>query len=102
MKKTITNSKKTAGNILRAILCTVVLLGITVSSAFAQNVNVNPGAGSYPTLAAALAAINAGTHTGAVTVDIVNSTSETTTACLFASSITESYTPELFKSAIGK
>jgi hypothetical protein len=34
--------------------------------ALAQNVQVNPGAGSYPTLAAAFAAINSGVHTGAV------------------------------------
>ena len=34
------------------------------SSIKAQNVTVNPGAGSYPTLKAAFDAINAGTHTG--------------------------------------
>ena len=39
-------------------------------SANAQNVTVNPGAGSYPTLKAAFDAINAGTHTGAVTVAV--------------------------------
>jgi hypothetical protein len=41
-----------------------------------QNVTVNPGAGSYATLSAAFSAINAGTHTGAITIDIVGNTSE--------------------------
>jgi trimeric autotransporter adhesin len=45
-------------------------------AAVAQNVNVNPGAGSYPTLADAFTAINAGTHTGAVTISVVGDTSE--------------------------
>ena len=45
-----------------------------------QNVNVNPGAGSYPTLKDAFDAINAGSHTGTITVDIVLSTVETATA----------------------
>ena len=53
----------------------------------AQNVNVNPGAGSYPTLKDAFDAINAGTHTGAVTVDIVNNTTEPVRARLNASGI---------------
>ena len=48
----------------------------------AQNVTVNPGAGSYPTLKAAFDAINAGTHTGAVTVEIVGNTTETVSAVL--------------------
>ncbi len=51
----------------------------------AQNVNVNPGAGSYPDLASAFAAINAGTHTGAITVDIVGNSTETVSAVLNAS-----------------
>ena len=60
---------------------------------FAQNVNVNPGAGSYPDLTSAFAAINAGTHTGAVTVDIINSTTETASAVLNASGVgSASYT----------
>lgn len=54
-------------------------------SASAQNVNVNPGAGSYPTLKAAFDAINAGTHTGTITIDIVGDTTETATALLNAS-----------------
>lgn len=41
------------------------------------NVTVNPGAVSYMTLGDAVAAINAGTHTGAVTVDINANTTET-------------------------
>ncbi|MGC2235789.1 MAG: hypothetical protein WA584_06485 [Pyrinomonadaceae bacterium] len=54
-------------------------------SALAQNVTVNPGGGSYPTLKDAFDAINAGTHTGGVTVDIVNSTTETAPAVLNSS-----------------
>ena len=54
-------------------------------SANAQNVTVNPGAGSYPTLKAAFDAINAGTHTGAVTVSIDNSTTETVPCVLNSS-----------------
>nr|HMT09840.1 hypothetical protein [Pyrinomonadaceae bacterium] len=44
-------------------------------SASAQ-VNVNPGGGSYTTLADAFTAINGGTHTGAITIDIVGDTTE--------------------------
>lgn len=56
-------------------LLAVLMLAFGIS-AMAQNVTVNPGAGSYPTLTDAFNAINAGTHTGAITVDIVNSTTE--------------------------
>jgi hypothetical protein len=41
------------------------------------NVVVNPGNVAYATLGEAVAAINAGTHTGAVTVDIYANTTET-------------------------
>ena len=51
----------------------------------AQNVTVNPGTGSYPTLKDAFDAINLGTHTGAITIDIVGNTSETASAVLNAS-----------------
>ncbi len=45
--------------------------------AVAQNVNVGPVApATYPDLASAFAAINAGTHTGAVTIDVVADTLE--------------------------
>jgi hypothetical protein len=57
-------------------------LGICVS---AQNVTVSPGAGSYATLAASFDAINAGTHTGAITVGIVGDTAETAVATLNSS-----------------
>ncbi len=56
------------------------------SSIKAQNVTVNPGAGSYPTLKAAFDAINAGTHTGAITVAIGISTVEGTTPATLNSS----------------
>jgi hypothetical protein len=48
-------------------------------------VTVNPGAGSYTTLEAAFTAINAGTHTGAITIDITGNTIETISAVLNAS-----------------
>ena len=61
-----------------------VLFGLAFS--YAQNVTVNPGAGSYATLKAAFDAINAGTHTGAITIDIEGDTDEgTSTAALNAS-----------------
>ena len=52
----------------------------------AQNVNVSPNAATYPTLAAALAAVNSGTHTGAVTVNIVNNTTEPATGAVLNAS----------------
>ena len=59
---------------------------ITIStSLFSQNINVNPGAGSYPTLKDAFDAINAGTHTGVITIDVVGNTAETLSAVLNAS-----------------
>lgn len=64
-----------------------VCLTLSSVNVFAQNVTVNPGAGSYPTLKDAFDAINAGTHTGAVIVDIVNSTTEPVRARLNASGI---------------
>lgn len=56
-------------------------------------VTVNPGAGSYTTLNAAFAAINAGTHTGAVAITITGNTTEPATPTpLLASGGTSSYT----------
>ncbi|MES2774670.1 MAG: choice-of-anchor D domain-containing protein [Bacteroidota bacterium] len=66
-------------------LCLFFLLTVTGVNSFAQNVTVNPGAGSYPTLKAAFDAVNAGTHTGAVTIDLLLGTTETATAALNAS-----------------
>lgn len=63
----------------------VTLNGTTAAAT--PNVLVNPGAGSYFTLQAAFDAINNGTHTGAVTVDIVGNTAETGTAVLNASGV---------------
>ena len=72
--------RKFYNKLLLGFLFTLSLLGTR-----AQNVNVNPGAGTYPTLQTAFAAINAGTHTGAITVDIIANTTETGTAVLNAS-----------------
>jgi trimeric autotransporter adhesin len=66
-----------------AIICLGFLFPAIVSNA--QNVTVNPGSGSYTTLKAAFDAINAGTHTGVVTVTVVANTTETATATLNAS-----------------
>ena len=55
--------------ILTLVLC-------FASVARSQNVNVNPGGGTYPDLASAFAAVNAGTHTGSITIDIVGNTAE--------------------------
>src|SRR6185436_1384322 len=86
----------------RWMVCLLVLTGLWTMNVNAQNVNVNPGAGSYATLQAAFAAINAGTHTGAVTVDIVGNTTETGTAVLNASgSGSASYTSILIQPSGG-
>ncbi len=69
---------------IRALLA--LALGFA-STAFAQNVTVNPGAGSYPDLGTAFGAINAGTHTGAITVSVVGNTTETVPAVLNASGL---------------
>jgi hypothetical protein len=69
----------------KRISVTLFALALSATASLAQNVNVNPGAGSYPTLKAAFDAINAGTHTGAVTVNIVGDTTEAASAVLNAS-----------------
>lgn len=48
----------------------------------AQNITVNPGAGSYFDLKSAFDAINNGTHTGNISIAISGSTSETASAVL--------------------
>lgn len=65
----------------------VILLTSYTGKIYSQNVLVNPGSGSYATLKAAFDAINAGTHTGTVTVDIINNTTETSTAVIQRSGI---------------
>lgn len=69
---------------LKAVALLVASMGLSAQVA-AQNVTVNPGAGSYATLKDAVDAINAGTHTGALTVSIVGDTTETAPAVLNAS-----------------
>ena len=62
-------------------------------AASAQNVLVSPGSGSYLTLKDAFDAINAGTHTGSITISIVGNTNETASSVLNASGIgSASYT----------
>ncbi|MBS1782856.1 MAG: hypothetical protein JSS78_07305, partial [Bacteroidetes bacterium] len=61
--------------VLRKAVAITGILATTTSLASAQ-VSVNPGSGSYTTLAAAFTAINNGVHTGAITISITNNTSE--------------------------
>lgn len=69
---------------MKKIVLLMVLATATMLS-FAQNVTVNPGAGSYATLKAAFDSINAGLHTGVIAVEIVGNTTETGAAVLNAS-----------------
>ena len=62
----------------------ILLFSILWYSVSAQNVTVNPGATSYATLKDAFDAINAGTHTGVLTIDIVANTTETAPTVLAA------------------
>ncbi|MBZ5637377.1 MAG: thrombospondin type 3 repeat-containing protein [Acidobacteriia bacterium] len=59
-------------------------IGVCDSSP-AQAVEVEPGANGYATLKAAFDAINAGTHTGAITIEICSDTTESAGAVLNAS-----------------
>jgi hypothetical protein len=65
----------------------ILVLGI---NALAQNVNVTATGGTpaatYPTLTGAFNAINAGTHTGTITVDVALSTTEGATPAVLNSS----------------
>ena len=81
-------------------LLLTVLFTATIN---AQNVTVNPGAGYSPDLASAFATINADTHTGSVTIDIVGNTSELVAgAILNASGIrSASYTSILIQPSGG-
>lgn len=83
MKKPIGLSAASAMR-LKAVALLVAGVGLSAQVA-AQNVTVNPGAGTYATLKDAFDAINAGTHTGTVTVSIVGDTAETAPAVLNAS-----------------
>lgn len=63
---------------------------------------LGPGPTPYTTLGAAFAAINAGTHTGAVTVTVLSSTTETSPAVLNNGTVgPASYTSVLVKPAVG-
>ncbi len=65
-------------------LCTFLILFIA-TQANAQ-VTVNPGGNTYATVNAAFAAINAGTHTGAVTIAIGSNTTEPAAPTVLAAS----------------
>ncbi len=87
---------------MKKIYLLLIVTSSFVTSSFAQNVIVNPGAGSYPDLATAFAAINSGTHTGAITVDIIGNTTEATSAVLNASGVgSASYTSILLSPSGG-
>src|SRR5947208_2715709 len=75
---------------LFAIFNVLLFVGITCVAAAAQNVNVTATAGtanaSYTTLKGAFDAVNAGTHQGAITMDIALSTTEGATPAVLNSS----------------
>lgn len=66
----------------KSILTTLILI-FSLNVAFAQNVNVvatiGTLAGTYPTLNSCFTAINNGTHSGNITITIVNNTTEPST-----------------------
>lgn len=61
-------------NIIKKL--TFGLLLLLVRTATSQNVTVSPNAGSYATLSQAFNAINAGQHTGAITINVIGNTNE--------------------------
>lgn len=62
-----------------------VLICLITMSIFTSNAQVSIGASTYTSLGAAFTAINAGTHTGAITVTITGNCSESAAAVLNAS-----------------
>lgn len=84
MKKIMLRPK---GGVFARALCAGALVAGLVGAAQAQNVTVNPGAGSYATLKDAVDAINLGTHTGAITVSVVGDTTETASSVLNESGV---------------
>jgi len=82
------------------IAIAIFIVSIAALSASAQ-VTVNPGATGYTTLGAAVAAINAGTHTGALTIDISANTTETGAIVLNSSGAgSASYTSILIRPVV--
>jgi len=81
----------------------VVLITLASTAVNAQNVNVTSTGGTatatYATVSAAFTAVNAGTHTGAITMNIVANTSEPGSVTALASSGTgsASYTSVLIR-----
>jgi len=70
-----------------------ILFGLTAMlCGYACSAQVTVGATSYTTLKAAFDAINAGTHTGAITVNITGNTTETASASLNGSVAPANYT----------
>jgi Calx-beta domain len=92
---------------LFAIFNVVLFVGITCAAAVAQNVNVTATAGtpaaSYTTLKGAFDAVNAGTHQGAITMDIALTTAEGATPAVLNSSGagSASYTSVLIRPSVG-
>ena len=84
----------------KIILCFLFILCLA-NFANSQNVNVNPGAGSYPTLKDAFDAINSGVHTGAITIDVIGNTFESATAVLNASGTGAASYTSIFMSPSG-
>ncbi|CAF4694351.1 unnamed protein product [Rotaria sp. Silwood1] len=69
-----------------SIICVVAVLVLSTNGAKAQ-VNVTPNSVNYTTLKAAFNAINAGTHTGAITISISGNTTETDSCVINATGV---------------
>ncbi|MBS1773589.1 MAG: hypothetical protein JST82_12080, partial [Bacteroidetes bacterium] len=68
------------------LLFTLMLLVVTkINAQVSLTATTGTTSGSYSTLAAAFAAINAGTHTGAISISITGNTTETSAAFINAS-----------------
>ncbi len=93
--------KYVSRKVLSFLLAACLLMSLPTTG-FGQNVNVNPGAGTFSTLKEAFDAINLGSYTGAITIDIVNNTTETASAVLNASGTgSSSYTSILIQPSGG-
>lgn len=89
---------------MKKTLLSLAVLGFLANNLQAQvNVSATSGTstGSYTTLKGAFDAINAGTHQGAIIINVTGDTTETATAVLNASAGTSSYTSVLIKPATG-
>jgi hypothetical protein len=88
----------------RAVTVSVALLSLLTATAMAQiSLTATGGTpvGAYSTLKAAFDAINAGVHTGTITIEITGNTNETASAVLHGSGGPSSYTQIAIRPAGG-